>query len=396
MQSAAELNKRSTLCLDCEGRLVLFGGELHVQNYNFRSTNTQNYIEGQELPRTIQPIQHVVSVGLGKNHIIAATKNGSVWTMGSNIRDQLGFSERDPLTELKQVEQLNNIISVKCGNSHNLCLNNEGNLFSFGDNQYGQLGRMVQYDFHLNSNTILEYNVCDYSPEQIIFSTKIHQIFCGAEYSIFIDENFYVFGFGKNNIGQLGNTENLNWNFKAIKCNLPDVPFIQVACGFSHTLFLDHDGHVYSCGNNYSGQLGHDDKNQRTTPVLIEKIPKIQSVFCGLYHSVLLDFDFNVWVFGYNGFNQLGIENIPKSDDILVPTKVTVVQNIQYVSSGGNSLILKDKSGQTFVFGCNTGGQLGINPTTLVESDSLTCTKLDNNLSQLFGCSPSIAKSARK
>lgn len=32
----------------------------------------------------------------------------------------------------------------------------------------------------------------------------------------------------------------------------------EVACGGRHSLFLLHDGRVYTCGSNRCGQLGHD------------------------------------------------------------------------------------------------------------------------------------------
>lgn len=47
-----------------------------------------------------------------------------------------------------------------------------------------------------------------------------------------------------------------------------------ISCGPLHTLFLTKKGHIYSCGNNDYGQLGHDlprkrPRNKRVCTVYI-------------------------------------------------------------------------------------------------------------------------------
>lgn len=52
----------------------------------------------------------------------------------------------------------------------------------------------------------------------------------------------------------------------------------QVAAGLNFTVFLSRRGHVYTCGTNTLGQLGHGDNVDRQTPKVIELLEEIGSV----------------------------------------------------------------------------------------------------------------------
>lgn len=44
---------------------------------------------------------------------------------------------------------------------------------------------------------------------------------------------------------------------------------IKISAGFEHALFLDYYGNVHSVGNNSNGQLGLNDIESRSLPVII-------------------------------------------------------------------------------------------------------------------------------
>lgn len=52
----------------------------------------------------------------------------------------------------------------------------------------------------------------------------------------------------------------------------------QVAAGLNFTVFLTRQGHVYTCGTNTHGQLGHGDTQDRPTPKMIEVLGDVGSV----------------------------------------------------------------------------------------------------------------------
>ena len=42
-------------------------------------------------------------------------------------------------------------------------------------------------------------------------------------------------------------------------------PIIDIQCGYAHSMLLDIDGRVWTCGCNNNGRLGHGDKENRVT-----------------------------------------------------------------------------------------------------------------------------------
>ena len=87
-------------------------------------------------------------------------------------------------------------------------------------------------------------------------------------------------------------------------------------------MILKNTGQVYAFGNNYSGQFGLGDNNNRKVPTLIQELPNVIYISCGFDHTLVLKDDGYIYAFGSNSSGQLGLElennrsiNVP----ILVP-----------------------------------------------------------------------------
>ena len=52
---------------------------------------------------------------------------------------------------------------------------------------------------------------------------------------------------------------------------LNDNEIIAVACGENYTVLITQDGQIYSCGNNDSGQLGHQKERKKRLGNLLSK-----------------------------------------------------------------------------------------------------------------------------
>ncbi|KAG0760415.1 hypothetical protein G6F62_004537 [Rhizopus arrhizus] len=138
------------------------------------------------------------------------------------------------------------VLSMHGSSEHVLCVTTEG-LFGIGSNRFHQLGT------HSTSQPVLIEHFEGLDLGQVSLA-------CGPFHSaVVIGGDLYTFGFQKE--GRLGWGEKrdevvdlavfLDGKGQGVEVNV-----IKVACGSCHTIVLDDEGKVWSCGSNKYGQLG--------------------------------------------------------------------------------------------------------------------------------------------
>ena len=231
------------------------------------------------------------------------------------------------------------------GTFHTITLSDDGVVHSFGRNRYGQLGLG-----HLDDSLL---------PCPIPNLPKIKQIACGWSFSVFIDEEQFLWAFGHNNMGQLGtgNTTDLSIPQKII--NIP--PVLSVSCGSAHTMIITNDSDLWSCGYNGYGQLCLGNKKDQLTFKQTE-LSDISKISLGGYHSIFQDIKGDFYACGRNGNGQLGLGHYNTQ---ITPTKIPnlPLNIIQFVCGFYHNLFL-DSEGKVFSVGHNSEGQLGLSHKT--------------------------------
>ena len=340
-------------------------GQPEEENYIFR------------LPTPIPNLPKIKNISCGNNFSFCLDFDGFLWSFGGNMYGQLGTGNTTNSRLPQKVLDIPPVQSVHCGCDHTMMLTNDSNLWSCGCNNFAQL--------------CLGNKESQCKPQKTAFS-NILKISVGGNYSMFQIDTGEIFGCGYNSSGELAlGTFETPQVTPVLISNLPS-DIVDFVCGYSHNLFLDSEGNVYSCGENCYGQLGHN-KNQYVVNQ-IPNIPPIQSISIVLYSSFLIDFEGNVWSFGHNGKGQLGHGDATK---INVPTKIESLKDIQQIAygHGGYHFLAKDSQNKIFIAGGNDYGQLGTGDTQSVP----TLKELDSQYSTIWGC-PTLpttrAKSARK
>ncbi|XP_029003793.1 probable E3 ubiquitin-protein ligase HERC3 isoform X2 [Betta splendens] len=161
--------------------------------------------------------------------------------------------------------------------------------------------------------------------------------------------------------GQLGAGVDSNPVFEPRMCHMfSDRGLKEVACGRKHSVFLLHDGSVYTCGSNSCGQLGHDKPG--TSPEIVSSLDmqKITVVSSGRAHCMAINEQGQVFAWGAGEGGQLGLETTETFVRIPRLVKRLCDHQISQVMCGNQHCIALSRDGQLFTWGQNTSGQLGL------------------------------------
>lgn len=120
---------------------------------------------------------------------------------------------------------------------------------------------------------------------------------------------------------------------------------VAIAAGYQFSLALTSGGAVYGWGRNQEGQLGDGTTTSRTTPIQIPNLTGIGAVAAGRHHTLALQTDGGasgiVWAFGYNQSGQLG-----DGTGVNTSTPLRVAERVRRVSGSVQaSLLLKEGGG---------------------------------------------------
>uniref|UniRef100_A0AAR2IIL5 HECT domain-containing protein n=1 Tax=Pygocentrus nattereri TaxID=42514 RepID=A0AAR2IIL5_PYGNA len=161
--------------------------------------------------------------------------------------------------------------------------------------------------------------------------------------------------------GQLGLGNSESAVFEPRSCRMLNGKGLkEVACGGQHSLFLLHDGSVYTCGSNSRGQLGHEKTGTKPELVVALDAQKIASMACGEAHSLAVNEQGQVFAWGAGDGGQLGLGTAEEAVRVPRLIKKLCEHRISQVMCGNQHCIALSKDGQLFTWGQNSSGQLGL------------------------------------
>ena len=248
------------------------------------------------------------AVAAGQYHTILIDENGGVWTAGYNSDGQLGRSENvnsgTPNTVFKKAEGLDNvkIVGASGGTAHTVLLDESGNVWTAGNNLHGQLGRQTAKNVDPKFEKITDG----------IPGVKITAIAAGSRYTVLLDESGNVWTAGSNGYGELGRETNGMSSSVFGKADLQGATAAKFIAAGGTTIVIDTDGNVRTSGINGHGQLGRDTGSESSDSKLLAVTDGIDgaeiiaaATGAGAYHSVLLDKNGVIRTCGSNQCGQL-------------------------------------------------------------------------------------------
>ncbi|KAL9656552.1 hypothetical protein ABK040_005314 [Willaertia magna] len=256
----------------------------------------------------------------GNFHTLFLTRTGKIYGTGSNSNGQLGLSGSDvfivrpKLTALHDCTDIDserrNIIIDKISTTytHTCCLSKQTNTVYYFGMLNGEKVKMKTIDYFNNSNIIID------------------NIYCGYHFTIFLTESHKVYIFGKIN----------EYVFTTItELIIPNNEILKdIAVGGFHLIVLTKDNTVYGMGSNSDGQLLQL-KKETLLFTNIDYFTKnnifIDKIFCGPYHTTFLNSNQKIFYScGWNGCGQLGSNDCESSSIPVMVNKLNAWKFNEY------------------------------------------------------------------
>lgn len=176
---------------------------------------------------------------------------------------------------------------------------------------------------------------------------KLPQITTRDGHTLAIDTNGTLWGWGKNDKGQLGDGTKED-RLEPVKI-MDNVAAISAGRFFS--LAIKTDGTLWSWGDNYFGKLGDGTTENRLSPVKI--MDDVATISAGRWHSLAIKTDGTLWAWGRNYEAELG-DGL--TENRLAPVKI--MDNVATISAGNSHSQAIKTDGTLWTWGMVDYGQI--------------------------------------
>ncbi|WCJ32161.1 Regulator of chromosome condensation (RCC1) family protein [Euphorbia peplus] len=283
--------------------------------------------------------------------------------MGSNSQKQLfdrcqGNWKR-VLRFLQAVEESSAMVETSAGNMqittgkyHTLLIRNSS-VYSCGSGYCGVLG-------HETTQCVAFTKISFPSLARVI------QVSASHNHAAFVLESGEVFTSGGNSSFCCGHrdTSPLSPIFRPRLVEaLKGIPCKQVGAGLNFTVFLSRQGHVYSCGTNTHGELGHGDTVDRPTPKVIEALKRVGCVIqIAAGPSYVLAVTNNGELYSFGSGSNFCLGHGEQHNEFLPRVILTFKRkdiHVVRVSAGDEHAVALDSSGFVYTWGKGYCGALG-------------------------------------
>jgi alpha-tubulin suppressor-like RCC1 family protein len=236
-------------------------GTLWGWGYGILGTNSGP----SNLPEQVGSDNDWATVSAGNYHTVALKKNGTLWAWGIDGGGELGDGNPSGTTETspEQIGTATNWVKISAGYDHVLAITSDGKLWAWGANYYGAVGDGTTTD-------------ATNGPEQIGTATNWVDIAGGYYQSAGITADGKLWGWGQNNLGELGNGT-VNQSLVPVQAGTA-TNWTRVFGGLEFNVGMTSDGGAWGWGRNIEGEIGDGTIVNKVNPTNSGPAP----VFSGL------------------------------------------------------------------------------------------------------------------
>jgi alpha-tubulin suppressor-like RCC1 family protein len=370
------------------GTVPFSNTRVHIQGGSTASITNSNVFPNFIFSRNANAsLNHVGGGQSTARHSLFPDDTGKVWAVGDGSYGALGLGDttlRDVYTLVSTLDGVANIVaSSTWGYQFNndfpntSLLDDTGNVWVCGRNNNGQLGQ---------NDTVTRY-VPTLVSNSNIYNVSITEVGASGSSSLVLDSTGQIWGAGFNQDYRLGNLSGVTNSITTYAPSMPDsgsITFKSIACGQASAMALDTNGKIWTTGINENGRTGQGTNSLTTNGW--EQVDNaggvndvsIDQIASGETHNMALDSTGNVWMTGANTYGNLGLgDAVDKWHFIKVTSNVNVDQGvtIKKIAAGIHRSYALDTNGRIWGCGVNINGNVGQPPysqtvTTFIRADT--------------------------
>ncbi|MGO1623021.1 RCC1 domain-containing protein, partial [Flaviflexus sp.] len=294
---------------------------------------------------------NIKQISAGYDYTVALSQDGTAYSWGANSYGQLGDGTLTDSADPRLVDQPAGVkfTDVSAGLNHVLALGSDGKVYAWGDNTFGQLGN--------GTDTASRVPTVVKQPKGVTFT----YVSAGYDYSLALGDNGKAYAWGSNFFGKLGTG---SWDDQGTPVLIDQpkgVTLTQVSAGYDHSVALGDDGNAYAWGANQSSQLGDGTSEDSYSPVLVKQPAgvKLTQIGSGYEYSVALGDDGNAYTWGIIFYR--GSDDSMSSVSSATPKMVDMPRGVSLseISAGANHVLAHSDDGSSYGWGNNEFGQVG-------------------------------------
>ncbi|KAK9938169.1 hypothetical protein M0R45_014923 [Rubus argutus] len=307
-------------------------------------------------PHKFRSLVDYAAFQLCVSHSVYAKMEDNAQTV---LFDRCGGNWKRVLRFLQSVEQSSDMVETSAGNMHvttgryHTLLISNSSVYSCGSSLCGVLGQGPEA-----KQCVTFTRISFPSPAHVI------QVSASHNHAAFVMQSGEVFTCGDNSSFCCGHKDTNRPIFRPRLVEaMKGVPCKQVVAGLNFTTFLTRQGHVYTCGANTHGQLGHGDTADSPTPKIIKVLQQIGSIVqiaAGPSYVLAVTDNGVIYSFGSGsnfclGHGEQHDEFQPRAVQSFRRKGIHVVR----VSAGDEHAVALDSSGFVYTWGKGYCGALG-------------------------------------
>ncbi len=290
-------------------------------------------------PTKISTLANIQKLDANYINVVALDSDGDLFAWGSQ------FGQAPP-QEIAFFENIT-VVDAVLGQGFIVALDNTGKVYSVGDGTYGALGLG-----DTNSRT---------TPEQItaLVGKVIDSIHTGSQHCFAVAETGEVYGWGNNDMGQLGDGTFTNQLTPILINSINSTDITDIITSGSNTFIIKNDTNVDVIGSNGTGMFADGLQPYNRVPGKAANIPQFDKISLAREHGAGLKSDGTVWTWGINIIGQLGDGTYVNKYTPIQVNGILSGKTIVDISAESNTTLAVDSTGQMYAWGSGSSNRLG-------------------------------------